>query len=200
MHIETNKLYHIYNQGNNKQTIFNDRNDYILFLKMVREKIYPFCHIISYCLMPNHYHFLIDTTDHSVQKLKLGSINITALSNGFRLSNSAYSARYNKKYQKSGSLFRQKTKAKLLERTENGFDYPYICFQYIHQNPLKAGLVNKMEDWEYSSFRDYAGLRNGTLVNKDIAYKLIDIDASQFYNDSYAIIADNLTHGIFEQK
>ncbi|HEX7356632.1 MAG TPA: hypothetical protein VF270_02850, partial [Ignavibacteriaceae bacterium] len=44
---------------------------------------------------------------------------------------------------------------------------------YIHQNPLRRQLVNKIEDWEFSSYRDYAGLRTGTLVNKEFLYRFI---------------------------
>ena len=51
--------------------------------------------------------------------------------------------------------------------------YDKICFHYIHQNPMKANLVKKMEDWDYSSFKDYCGLRNGTLSNKELAIQLL---------------------------
>ncbi len=83
----------------------------------------------------------------------------------------------------SGSLFRKQTKADCITNPQEvspsyynlGFgtliyipdpdrDYPQICFNYIHQNPVKAGLVKNPEDWEYSSFRDLSGLRNGNLV------------------------------------
>jgi len=148
--------------------------------------------------MPNHYHFLIDATVQSAEKIKLGAIEIGALSNGFRLLNSAYSTCYNKKYNQSGSVFRQKTKGKLIEQQSNKQDYPFICFQYIHQNPLKAKLVSKMEDWEFSSFRDYANLRDGTLVDKQKAYDLIDIDADNFYQQSYQIISEEMSRNIFE--
>ncbi len=47
-----------------------------------------------------------------------------------------------------------------------------------------------MEDWEYSSFRDYLGLRNGTLTNKELAIQLLDLDMNRFYEDSYGIIND----------
>ena len=54
-------------------------------------------------------------------------------------------------------------------------DYPFICFHYIHQNPVKAGLVKRMEEWEMSSFRDFAGIREGTLCNEKLAYDLLDV-------------------------
>ena len=48
---------------------------------------------------------------------------------------------------------------------------------------MKAKLVYKMEDWEYSSFKDYCGKRNGTLINKDRAIQLLDLDMNMFYKD-----------------
>ena len=62
---------------------------------------------------------------------------------------------------------------------------------YIHQNPMKANLVKKMEDWDYSSFKDYCGLRNGTLCNKELAVQLLDLNLKTFYNDSYQLISDD---------
>ena len=53
--------------------------------------------------------------------------------------------------------------------------YPQMCFEYIHQNPVKAGLVTQETDWEFSSARDYAGMRNGKLVNKKLAEEYVEI-------------------------
>ncbi len=93
----------------------------------------------------------------------------------------------------SGSVFRQKTKAECIDCRnkitpsfiqEEGISkinishpqnqYPQICFDYIHQNPVKAGLVKKAINWEFSSAMDYAGLRDGQLINKTMAKKFID--------------------------
>jgi hypothetical protein len=56
---------------------------------------------------------------------------------------------------------------------------------------MKALLAEKMESWEYSSFRDYYGVRNGTLCNKELAIKLLDLNMTTFYEDFYRIIKDN---------
>ena len=128
--------------------------------------------------------------------MKLGQIKSTRLGNGFRLLCSGYSNEFNKKYGRTGSLFRQKTKAINLEDNQSD-NYPFICFHYIHQNPMIAGLCNKLEDWEYSSFQDYCGLRNGTLVTKNLAYDLIGINEKNFYNESYQVISNDKIKGLF---
>lgn len=51
-------------------------------------------------------------------------------------------------------------------------EYPLICFNYIHQNPVKAGIVEKDTDWEFSSARDYSGLKNSDLVNIQLAKQI----------------------------
>ena len=90
-----------------------------------------------------------------------------------------------------GSLFQQKTKAKWLDDEQ----YAVTCFHYIHQNPVRAELCEQLECWAYSSFRDYAGLRNGTLCNRSLAGDLIPIDFNEFLEESYrALDGDQVKH------
>ena len=96
----------------------------------------------------------------------------------------------------TGSLFQQKTKALCVEDEREFFGT--TTFHYIHQNPFKAGLVKRMEDWEFSSFRDYVGLRNGTLCNKTMALQFLDLDVVTLYNDSYNVINDESLVKILE--
>lgn len=184
MQIQADQLYHIYNQGNNKETIFRERDDYLSFLNFFREKAAPHCQVVNYCLMTNHFHFLINATQASAIPVMLGSVKSTALANGFRMLCGTHAHAFNRKYNRSGSLFRQKTKAKLLETCDA--DYPFTCFHYIHQNPVRAGLCEKMEDWEFSSFQDYCGLRNGSVANKGLAYSLVGGSMKDFYEESYS--------------
>ena len=121
--------------------------------------------------MPNHFHFLIYTDERVLNLKKQGGLEIDVLTNGIRKLLSGYARICSSRHQSFGSLFRQKTKVKCLSDTKSLLtptqynDYYFNCFHYIHQNQFMAGLVKKMEDWKFSSFRDYAGLRNGTLCN-----------------------------------
>lgn len=100
----------------------------------------------------------------------------------------SYTRAINKQQNRSGSLFRSNTKAECITKVSNitpSFyntefgasmhtnhpedEYPQVCFNYIHLNPVKDSLVKQAEDWEFSSYRDYFGLRNGKLVEKDCA-------------------------------
>ncbi len=92
---------------------------------------------------------------------------------------------------RTGSLFTQNTRAKCLT-DEKDYNYPFACFHYIHQNPLRAGLVQRMEDWDYSSFPDYAGFRCGTLCNREAAKQYIGIDEANFIAESNSVIDEKL--------
>ncbi len=197
MKIVPNEFYHIYNQGNNKEKIFFTHAHYIYFLRLVRNKIKPISEIVSYCLMPNHFHFLIYTTETSAKIKKVGALNISFLMEAYRQILSSYTQGINKELGKTGSLFRQKTKSKLIEdKTE---DYLFNVFNYIHQNPLRANLVESMEEWQYSSFKDYADLRHGSLCNKSLAFEFIGLNKENFVNESNAIADFEKVKSVFNQ-
>lgn len=198
MKIILDETFHIYNQGNNQENIFYEHADYIQFLKLVKKFVLPKCKVLAYCLMPNHFHFLIHATEESVKAKKIGNIESCELSNGFRLMESLYAQYLNKKKGRSGSLFRQRTKTKAI--MDGDKNYGIIAFHYIHQNPLKGILVNRLEDWGYSSFKDYAGLRKDTICDQELAFQLIGFDKINFYKDTLQDIDPKLLQNIFIEK
>ena len=197
MVIQKDQLYHIYNQGNSRELIFKESNDYSEFIRRFENRVGSYCQVVSFCLMPNHFHFLVNTRYKSVLPVQLGTVESTQLANGFRLLCSGYANNFNKKYGRSGSLFRQKTKAKELGIKDR--NYPFYCFQYIHQNPLKAGLCQKMEDWKFSSFKDYCKPLTNLFLAKDLAFDLIGVSKENFYVESYQIIEDYKVRKVFEE-
>lgn len=178
MNIEADHLYHIFNQGNRRLQIFDKRDDYLRFLTLVRKHISPHCIILAYCLMPNHFHFLIQTSEKSIALKKVGNIVSTELSNGFRMLQSSYAQVVNHNRNETGSLFKQKAQAK--EIREDGLNLIHV-FNYIHQNPVKALLVNECHEWEFSSFKDFAGIRNGTLCDKMLVNDLTGLETRDFH-------------------
>ena len=195
MNIISEEIYHIYNQGNNQETLFLKNENYLQFLVLFRKFVSPYCKVLAYCLMPNHFHFLIHATNESEKAIRIGNIDLCELSNGFRLLQSSYTTYFNKQYERSGSLFRQKAKSKSM--ADGDKHYGFTAFQYIHQNPLKAGIVSRMEDWLYSSYTDYMQLRNGTLCDRELAFQLIGFDRENFAKESYQAIDENLIPKIF---
>ena len=200
MELQKGHLYHIFNQGNNKQKIFFERDNYAFFLKKLREHILPYADVMAWCLPdsnrePNHFHLMVYVKfENSESEGFTSSETLTktrTINESIGIMLRSYTRAINKANNTSGSLFRKETKAECLDcpkgitpsfYTKKGAThinvsdpekaYPQVCFDYIHANPTKAGLVNKDSSWEFSSAQDYYGLRNGTLINKNRLFKL----------------------------
>ncbi|MEF3691503.1 MAG: transposase [Candidatus Moraniibacteriota bacterium] len=194
------EYYHIYNRGTDKREIFLEDFDYVRFLKSMREfntidpigSLYEknfkdkqivtseknlgtkspigdlvpndesLVDIITYCLNPNHFHLILkQKTDKGISKfmLKLGS---------------GYSSYFNKKYNRSGSLFQGPFKAIHIDTNE----YLLHLSVYVNRNNFIHGYENKeakspIRDlapdlWQYSSYPDYIGQRDGKMCNKEV--------------------------------
>ena len=177
MHLP-NALYHVYNQGNNRQKIFLENRDYYFFFSLYKQLFSDCLYTLAWSLMPNHFHFMVQTDERSVVLRKQGSIFINSISNNIRKLLSRYAQYFNTRYNRTGSLFRQKTKSKLLTDNLQGLepgselrDHCINCFHYIHQNPVIARLVDKPEDWQFSSYRDHANLRQDSVCSRELAAK-----------------------------
>ena len=195
MNFQPGTIYHIYNRGNQQQTIFFDRGNYIYFLEKVRKYILPRCDLLCWCLMPNHFHFLLHANAQTVMPVSKSIIPTQHLTEGIRLLLSSYTKGIQKQRGFKGNLFYQKTKAKPVN--DDGLSYSLTAFHYIHQNPYKAKLVEKMEEWEFSSFADYLERRSEDLCNKALAENLLDLDLKRFYEISYQAIPGNDVKLIF---
>jgi putative transposase len=182
-------IYHIYNRGNNKQRIFFTDANYLYFLDKVGKHIYPNCDILAWCLMPNHFHFLIQANEKTCQLSKTNPGVVNKLSNDIGLMLSSYSKAINKQETRIGNLFQQRTKSKLVHDSQN--NYGLTAFHYIHQNPMKAQLVSRMEDWKFSSFTEYMGLRDMPLCNTALANALFNLKPETFVSDSYAALNED---------
>ena len=132
-------FYHAFNRGVEKRQIFLDEKDFKFFLKLlgiVSNKLSAVIH--AYCLMTNHYHLFIETP--------LGN-----LSQIMHYVNSLYAQYFNFKYSRVGSLFGGRYKSILVESD----NYSLGLSRYIHLNPVKANLVERPENWQWSSYGAY---------------------------------------------
>jgi len=200
MHFIPNEYYHVYNRGNNKQRIFFNDNNYIFFIKKIREQLLPVSKIIAYCLMPNHFHFLIKATEKSIEERKgFGGKPIQELAYRIGILQSSYAQAINKQNKTTGSLFQQKTKAKILYEEIGNVKESYLlnCFYYLNRNPLKSQLVSKLNDWPYSSYLDYTGLRNGSLCDKDLFFIETGITVAEIISKSEHDLPDDLIEKLY---
>lgn len=205
----SDNIYHVYNRGVEKRIIYKDSRDYMRFIKglVVFNDIKPvddfnyifrkilnksyhresIVDIVAFCLMPNHYHLLLrQRVDGGITEFmrKLGG---------------GYVNYFNLKYKRVGTLFQGKFKSVLIS---NDSQFLYIP-HYIHLNPLdlifpdwrekkkvnKKQAINFLNNYEWSSYRDYIGESNFDLVlNKDLIYE--HFDKENYKKDFTSFISD----------
>ena len=190
MHYESDSLYHVYNRGNNGQQLFFAPAHYHYFLRLFKQHVAPMTSVIAYCLMPNHFHFLLLTTQHGTRWDDSASSARQPMVRGLAKLLSAYSQGLNQELGRQGALFQPKTKGKQLDGPFCEAGYPLVCFQYIHQNPLRAGLAATLSAWPYSSYRDYAGLREGSLCDQAAGRELLALpeNMTEFVAESATMV------------
>ncbi len=163
-------IYHIIQRGNNLQNIFREDSDYRWFLKTVEEiKREMAFKVHLYVLMDNHYHMTIEATKNHISGI-MHSIN------------SIYAIRFNKKYQQGGHLFQGRFKGILVDKDS----YLLELGRYIHLNPVKAGLVKKPEDYNWSSYRAYGYKKEDPLVDSELTlsqFRSVSQDENEGYKD-----------------
>lgn len=164
------RYYHIYNRGNNRENIFHEERNYDYFLKLFAKYILPIADTYAYCLLKNHFHFLIrikedlsglknipgqrDPAVRSGLENPLDLKNLTGLSNRSKISKpfsnlfNAYAKAFNRAYGRTGALF-QRPFGRILVTNEA---YLVHLITYIHQNPQKHGFVTDFREWPFSSY------------------------------------------------
>jgi len=144
-------IYHVINRGNNKNTLFFDDKDYNVFLKQLREvkKEHDFS-LYCYCIMPNHFHFLIETTETPLPKIMHKLLT-------------SYAIYFNSRYEKTGHVFQGRYKAMICENEQ----YLFKLVSYIHLNPLKANVANNINDYRWGSHLHYSGAVENKLLSPD---------------------------------
>ncbi len=145
MNFQPELLYHIYNRGNNRQLIFFNRDNYLFFLKKVRKELLSYCDMLAYCLMPTHFHFMVNVKDAATGT---GQTDYHPLIQGIATLLSSYTQAINKQEGRTGGLFQKKTKAICLNPPTrmwkniptNADNYAFVYMNYIHQNPIRSGI------------------------------------------------------------
>ena len=154
------KVFHIMVQGLNKEYIFEKTSYKEKYKKLLKENIKKYnIKIIAYCIMNNHAHVLIY------------SENINRISKFMQRINTIYALYYNKIEKRVGYVFRDRFNIQVIDDEEHLKN----CIVYIHQNPVKAYLINNIGDYKYSSYNEYIHMYDSDLVSKDIINSLFGI-------------------------
>jgi putative transposase len=148
-------LYHIYNRGNNREDIFKENRNYDYFMNLFARHVTPAADLYAYCLLPNHFHFLIKT-----KELPEGKSN-TWYSKSFSNFFNAYAKAINKSYERTGSLFQERFRRKEISSERY---FTEIVF-YIHGNPQKHNIADDFRNFNHSSYHEYINDTH-TYINK----------------------------------
>lgn len=159
-------IYHVMLRGIDRQLIFEDTEDYFRFLDIVQE-CRQLCNfnLYAYCLMGNHVHLLLKVQDNGLETI-------------FKRIGGRYVYYYNVKYRRVGHLFQDRFKSEPVDDDA----YFLTVLRYIHQNPVKAKICSKVEDYPFSSFAEY--FHDSNFVDTDFALGMIDRSEFAKFNNT----------------
>ena len=164
--LQLDTYYHVYQRGNNRQTIFFKRENYLHFMRLYAKYIAPVAATYAYNLLPNHGHFAIRTFTEAEQRayyektceetcevLETSQVSSQVFklrepSRQFSHLFNAYAKGINKQEKRTGGLYEGRFGRKLVTSAR----YFYNLIAYIHRNPQKHGFVDDFRDWPYSSY------------------------------------------------
>ena len=145
-------IYHVINRGNNRQAIFLEDEDFKRYLGVLYrfKKFYDF-QLYAYCLMTNHDHLLVRVSEKgSISKI-MQSITL------------AHTKHYHFKYRTSGHVWQGRFKSPIVSDDE----YLLDVMRYIERNPLKAGMVQRVEDYRWSSYKLNVRAKKSRFIDRD---------------------------------
>lgn len=150
-------IYHVIARGNNREYIFRESIDKGYLVKQMKEcSMSMGCRVYGYVLMDNHYHIIIQTLDKKLQEI-------------MHQLNNKYSKYFNGKYKRVGHVFQGRYKAVLVQDER----YMLKLLRYVHQNPVRAGICKKVEEYKWSSDIYYRKNIKG-IVNTGVIYEMLD--------------------------
>ncbi|OGF40853.1 hypothetical protein A2477_03680 [Candidatus Falkowbacteria bacterium RIFOXYC2_FULL_47_12] len=184
--------YHIYNRGVDRRKIFLDKWDYVRFLESLREfnqkepvgslykikrgltplrGVKPLVQIIAYCLNPNHFHLLLkEEVDRGISEF-------------MKRMGVGYTCYFNERYQRSGALFQGTYKAKEVRST---YDLIKVSI-YVNCN-AEIHDIAKAQNWPWSGYLDYNGIRRGTLCKQESIFN--EISRPEYFKLSEDLIPE----------
>ena len=176
-------------RGIRRQAIYEEEGDYQVFMVIVKQCLEKYgCVLHAYCMMTNHFHMLLETSDTDVSKFMKQIAN-------------CYAVYFNRKYNYQGHLFEGRYKACLVKDDA----YFLQTSRYIHLNPAKAGIVEHPEDYPWSSYRTMISMNDDkiTQVNRTHGYfgKNAAIRYREFVEDighKYVIEEDRIKRSMGE--
>lgn len=200
--LTTGEIYHVYNRGVAKQALFHDNHDYRYFLdalsyyleesttlrfSMLPDEVrfglsrsmpeQPLVKVLAYCLMPNHFHFVLQ------------QLQDDGVTHCLRKALNSYTRAYNTRHRRVGPLFQGRFQAKRVEDDEQLLHLT----RYVHLNPLMAKLTESAEQYRWSSMDAYLKKERHRLCQPDLVLAMLHTpNAYREFIDDYIGFAREL--------
>ena len=156
-------FYHITSRGDDRKKIFISEGDFIKFLEYVSLAKAKFkFYLYVYCLMPNHYHLLLETSQPNISRI-------------MHYINGSYTTYFNIRHKRCGHVFQGRFKSIVVDKDS----YFLELSRYIHLNPLKAQMIDSSEKYPWSSYSGYLGKRDD-LLDRDKIQQYLDMGTSRY--------------------
>lgn len=169
-----NCLYHITSRGDDRKKIFISETDHRKFLEYLHNSKEKFkFYLYAYCLMSNHYHLLLETTQANISRI-------------MQYINTSYTVYYNVKRKRCGHLFQGRYKSILVEADS----YLLELTRYIHLNPVRAKIVDAPEKYKWSSYLEYIKKQKSGFIDKVQVERYFRISSDKYKR----FISEGITH------
>ena len=175
-------VYHIYNHANGHENMFEKPDNYFYFLKKYSEKLDDVVRTLAYCLMPNHFHLLVEVRERELLldfwenkkavndrlsvpgDLKADELFHFIVHRQFHNFLGGYAKAFNKYTGREGSLLRQNTRRKMVAEP----NYLMNAIRYLHLNPVYHGFTALPEEWPHSSYHAYVSFQPTRLPREEV--------------------------------
>ena len=181
-------IYHIMLRGINQEQIFEDEEDNLKFLKILKE-YKEICQykVYAYCLMGNHLHLLLKEEKEELQSI-------------MKRIAGKYVYWFNTKYQRTGHLFQDRFKSEPVDDNK----YFLTVLRYIHQNPLKAQLVDNINEYPFNSYKEYISVQNRNIIDTEFVLNMIGLDSfiefHQYINNDICLDLSDRTFRVTDEE
>lgn len=182
--LEFDCFYHVYNRGIDGAKIFFEEKNRYYFLELYKKYIYPVAETYSWCLMKNHFHFLIRTREQGevlLEHLSYRTIDKPrqiSVSKQFSNLFNSYALSINNKYERTGSLFEKPVKRKFVSNEA----YLRELIYYIHNNPVHHNVTQSISDYKWTSYHTILSAKETFLQRKEVVEIFDSIDNFKYFH------------------
>lgn len=197
---ENDGIYHVYNRSVDKKPMFTSDENYAFFIRQFDKYLSNYIKIYAYCLLGNHFHFMIKindltdlTTFEKLTNLSKPKSTHDIVSHQFRKFFQSYSMAFNKQQNRIGTLFQTPFKRVRIEK--DSYLQELAC--YINTNAQKHKLVENFREWKWSSYHNIISNKNTKLLKDELIAYFDNVDNFIFCHEDYAKKIDAIEREFF---